>query len=405
VEFDVVRNAATRAINPIKPADESTQSPARNFLFDAKRSDAGRSLPPYYLVYFLLVELLDFKDLGRFDKVAWSIPIDLDGVAYLIEHRKFGVGVFVQNKDTDEPQAQRIVSLIKKGVKAAAPFFKWKAEKAIQESKLNVRNVSAPLFARYAYFRDSFSAAAASAEALTKDYQASFQQRQLSPYWGYSIKGGQDLSVPERIEKFKIPSTRAKERASWLALAAIEAFFSWTEHVFIHVAMLQCNITTGDQLTKIIGAEWNVKFKAVFDLTDVVAKKYLDDLIVLRRQLRNFVAHGAFGKEGEAFSFHSGAGAVPVVLDYTQASPRFSLSPELGFDDEEALALIEKFIGYFWSGSREPARLYIQESSLPLILTRAADGSYAAAMGSVDDMREYIDYLGGQFDRAGDMDW
>ena len=27
---------------------------------------------------------------------------------------------------------ERIVSLIKKGVKAAAPFFKWKAEDAVQ---------------------------------------------------------------------------------------------------------------------------------------------------------------------------------------------------------------------------------------------------------------------------------
>jgi hypothetical protein len=171
-EFEVVRNAARRAIDPIKPADASTQTPAADFLFDAQRSDAGRSLPPYYLVYFLLVELLGFKNLGQFEKVAWSIPIDLDGVAYIIEHRKMGVGVFVQNKEKDEPEARRIVSLIKKGVKAAAPFFKWMAETAIQDSKLNVRNVSDRLFARYLYFRDSFKAASTDAESLKKDYEA-----------------------------------------------------------------------------------------------------------------------------------------------------------------------------------------------------------------------------------------
>jgi hypothetical protein len=81
------------------------------------------------------------------------------------------------------------------------------------------------------------------------------------------------------------------------------------------------------------------------------------------------------------------------------------LSPELGFDDKEALATIEKFIVYLWSGRREPARVYIQESSLPLILPRAADGTYAAAMASVDDMREFVDQLGAQFDRAANMDW
>jgi hypothetical protein len=343
-ELEGVRDAARRAINPIKPADASTQAPNADFLFDAERSDAGRRLPPYYLVYFLLVELLGFKNLGQFEKLAWSIPIDLDGVAYLIEHRKFGVGVFVQNKETDEPQARRIVSLIKKGVKAATPFFKWMAEAAIQDSKLNVRNVSDRLFARYLYFRDSFKATSIEADSAKKDYQAKLQQRDLSIYWGYSIKGQQEFSVAEKIAKFTIPWVLVSETASWLALAAVDAFFAWTKHIFIHIAILQCNVATGEDLTKLVGAEWNVKFKAVFDIKDSVAKTYFDELVVLRRQLRNFVAHGAFGKEGEAFSFNSGAGAAPIVLDYTLTRPHFSLSPELGFDDEEALAAIERFI-------------------------------------------------------------
>jgi hypothetical protein len=50
----------TRAISPIKPADASTRAEP-NFLFTAKRTIAGRSLPPYYLVYFLLVNLLGFR--------------------------------------------------------------------------------------------------------------------------------------------------------------------------------------------------------------------------------------------------------------------------------------------------------------------------------------------------------
>ena len=82
-----------------------------------------------------------------------------------------------------------------------------------------------------------------------------------------------------------------------------------------------------------------VKFKSAFDLTDSIAKKYFDELVVLRRQLRNFVAHGTFGKQGEAFRFHSGAGAVPVILDYRSENPQFSLTPELAFDDEERFRL------------------------------------------------------------------
>jgi hypothetical protein len=212
-----VRSAARRAINPIKPADASTQTPNADFLFDAQRSDAGRSLPPYYLVYFLLVELLGFKNLAQFEKVAWSIPIDLDGVAYIIEHRKMGVGVFVQNKEKDEAQARRIVSLIEKGVKAAAPFFKWMAETAIQDSKLNVRNVSDRLFARYLCFRDSFKAASTDAESLKKDYEAEFQQRQLSIYWGRSVSAAQELGIAD-------PTTECRKGPVGLPLLPLTRF-------------------------------------------------------------------------------------------------------------------------------------------------------------------------------------
>ena len=173
-------------------------------------------------------------------------PVDLDGVAYLIEHRKFGVGVFVQNKETDEPQAQRIVSLIKKGVTAAAPFFKWLAENAIQDSKLNVQNVSNKLFARYLYFRDSYREASTEADSLRKDYEAERQQRQLSIYWNPSIKAEEELSTADYVAKYTFRHIRASQKASWLALAAIDAFFAWTEHIFIHIAILQGNITTGE---------------------------------------------------------------------------------------------------------------------------------------------------------------
>jgi|SRR5690349_8664395 len=35
-------------------------------------------------------------------------------------------------------------------------------------------------------------------------------------------------------------------------------------------------------------------------------------LLTLRRWVRNFVAHDSFGKDGQTFSFHSNAGAVPM---------------------------------------------------------------------------------------------
>ena len=85
VDVDKYKSIALERLFPIKPVDENTET-KKDFLFSATRSDAGRHLPDYYLVYFLFSDLLGFKNLGKFDKVAWSFPIDFNGKAFLIEY-------------------------------------------------------------------------------------------------------------------------------------------------------------------------------------------------------------------------------------------------------------------------------------------------------------------------------
>jgi len=84
--------------------------------------------------------------------------------------------------------------------------------------------------------------------------------------------------------------------------------------------------------------------------------------MALRNELRNYVAHGAFGKQGEAFHFHSATGAVPVLLPHRAGSKRFTLGEGLTFDWNAALREIEQFISMLWAGDRSPAQKYIQES-------------------------------------------
>jgi hypothetical protein len=74
-ELEFVRERALRAIQPLKPLDSFTQHDPKSLIF-ACRTNAGRELPPYYLVYFLLVDLLGFKNAGQFEKTAWSIAVD-----------------------------------------------------------------------------------------------------------------------------------------------------------------------------------------------------------------------------------------------------------------------------------------------------------------------------------------
>ena len=80
--------------------------------------------------------MLGFRNLGQFEKVAWSVPLEYDGRPFLVEHRKFGLGVFAANVPEDEAAAADIVRLIQKATKAAQPYFDWRAEQAAKASKL-----------------------------------------------------------------------------------------------------------------------------------------------------------------------------------------------------------------------------------------------------------------------------
>lgn len=384
MDIEAIRARTLKAISPLKAADASTRAP-KGFFFNAKRTDAGRTLPPYYLVYFLLVDLLGFKNLGQFEKVAWSVPVEYDGRPFLVEHRKFGLGVFAANVPEDEAAAADIVRLIHKATKAAQPYFDWRAEQAAKASKLNVVNRSDKLFERLDFYLSLYEARRQEAEER---------------------KGERvETDLGEGRRTISYPASELRREAQWFAQSAIECFFSWTEHVFIHIAILRGKCSTGEEVANLAKAQWNEKFKAALDLGDARTKSFYDDLGVMRRQLRNFVAHGAFGKDGEAFHFHSTAGAVPMLLPHRKDRSAFRFGQGVDFIADDAISLIHDFIEHLWSGDREPAKIYIQDYVLPLVLTKVVNGEYAQAMSSVEAMAEYAYYEAGMRDRYMDMDF
>jgi hypothetical protein len=373
-----VEAAARKAISPLTPLNID------DIDFSGSRTNAGRCLPPYYLVYFLLVDLLGFTNLGRGEKVAWSVPVEFEGCKLIIEHRKFGLGIFAANLPADEVAAAEVAKHIHAGVKAAEPYFNFLADSAAKGSRLNVKNNSRELYERFKFFADSYEIKRMEAEARNHE------QVRIEYTNGYSVS---------------FPSSGFRREARWYAVTAIEAFFSWTEHLFIHLAIIQGRITTGAAVAKIADAPWGDKFKSALDLSNADTKDFYDKLVALRRQIRNFVAHGAFGKDGQAFSFHSGAGAVPLLLPHRQNKDGFRFGDGVEFVTYDAIVLIRDFIEHLWGGNLAPAKIYIQESGLPLILSQSADGTYTRAMASKEGMTEFTDYQQRMFDEAADMDW
>jgi hypothetical protein len=383
-EIETIREKAAKAIAPLKPADRT-----RNYDFGTTRTNAGQRLPKPYFVYFLFVELLKFWHSGRHEKVAWAIPVDYDGKLVFLEHRKMGLGIFSTASAEDEIVAEQIVQAVNRGVKVAAPFFDHLAGEAVNGSRLNVTNNSVWLFHRYEYLRGQFRQKAASAE-VRKD----------------EIEKTEHISASGiKSVLYSFPAFELKKEAAWLGIAAIDAFFSWTEHVLIHIAILQGTLKTGEDVANLAAAEWSEKVKVAIGLGDAKMKSLFDELLTIRRQIRNYMAHGAFGKQGEAFQFHSGAGAVPVNLTDSDGKARYSIWFRPSFDEARAIQTAELFIAQLWEGKLAPAKAYIQDAGLPIILTYASNGAYEGAMSSVEDMEYFIEGLTHEMDNAANMDW
>lgn len=378
-----IEKAVKAILHPLKPADSTTRAP-RDMLFSAKRTQASYSLPPYYLVYFLLVDLLGYRNLGRFEKIAWSVPVDFNGRPFLVEHRKFGLGIFAQHTALDEELATVIATRIADAVAAAEPYFKWLADQAADGSTLNVVNRSTELYDRHRFYVDQYLAKRAEAESRKDE---TITRRWKSGYVSH------------------FPALGLHREAKWLALTAIDTFFSWTEHVFIHIAILQGNLATGRDVQRAASSNWYKKFHLALDCTNPVTQEFLQSLDLVRRQIRNFDAHGSFGKNREAFMLHSSVGAVPLELPHDGESGSIRLGRGIDFVEHDAIDLIEGFVGHLWSGPRAPAKIYIQGSHLPLNLSFVQNGRYKEAMRSEDDMVALVDEQVGIQDMYTDMDF
>lgn len=397
-DFAKLRRKVLDALGDIEPAGKPRSDHEPKALMLSSTTRGSKRLPPYYLVYFMFVDFLQFPRMGAWEKSAWTVPIRYQDRLYAIEHQKMGLRICAPNRDPDarmsgrpneqqEEDSDLIANKIRKAVNLAGPYFDWRAKQEATGNRLNVLNHSKWLFERYQFFKDKFTEQKAEAERRSAELRQEKDSSDLQSLLRALNSGVLELA----------------SETDWIAQAAVDAFFSWSEHAFIHVAILRGRIENGYQVADLAAANWKEKFRAALDLDDPCFKGHYDKLLLLRVQMRNFMAHGAFGKRGEAFSFHSDAGAVPVLLAESGTN-RYSFSGAPAFDEVEAIRNIDSFLDDFWSSELSPVRSHLF-STVPSILTFVADSTYSKAMRSDEAMSELVEYLENQMDAAANMEW
>ena len=390
IDILAVKARATDAVSPLAPArpEELNQ---QHDLIRLDPSNLSDSLPAHYLVYLLLVDLLEYSDRGRRDKTLWSIPVRLDDRLFLLEYGKFGYRLFVNSLSVDSKSMNQIVESIKSGIEQCDDYFCSRADRMVETSNLTVDNWAIQLFDRYLYFRD-----------LSKDsLHRTARSTENSP-----------TSLAEKaIAELNLESDR--ERVAWMSQAAIDAFFCWSEHIFVLLSIIGSTSMTGVKIASLAKSNWHNKYSNVLGLNDPIVSEHYSNLNEIRQSIRNHMAHGAIGKPqaGSYCSplvgiyFPSSVGGVPLryPLDGLKTSWRFEAT--VGVSESEAISRIDNFVDFLWSGSRELAKIYIQDRGLPLRLQFTCDGTYSRALESEDAMNDLVDDLSNELDRVENMEF
>ncbi|MEG4434411.1 hypothetical protein QUA95_30590 [Microcoleus sp. F10_A2] len=370
---------ARRAISPIEPCQSEISETGKSMTFKGIRHSE------YYLIFMLLVDLLGFKYWGPGEKVAYIIPVAFKGRRYTIIYAKFGMKI--EYRDGGDGAA--VYAALKRGMKAAKPYYLWRAAQASETSDLNLISKCPQLWEKYVFLKEQ-------SEALMLKFEAEKDNPVIEE--GYDEDGSFSWST------VRYPAYDFYKQAAWLHEAAVDAFFAWCEQALVHIAVLLCKLTNGKQIADLLNRDFGEKCKLVLDLSETEDKSAYDDIIELRAQLRNYVAHGSFGKDGSTFQFHSRVGAVPLKILESRTSSEFSFGVESPREWKNDYSRIDRFLSQLWSGVRSPAKHYL-DAGLPCVLTYTTNGTYQRAMESDDEMREFVDYLSMEIDNAANMDF
>lgn len=377
--LDQVRECAARAISPIE------QPPEAQRRVGGCQSFRGIPHHEYYLIFLLLVDLLGFKYSGPFEKVAYIIPVGYKGARYTVVYAKFGMRI----EGPEDGNPKDVYGALKRGMKAAKKYYLWRAAEASTTSNLNLVSKCRELWDKYIFLKDQSQNLLARFEA---DKDKSVVEEGCN----------EDGSVKWRSVSY--PAYAFLTQAVWLHEAAVDAFFAWCEQALVHLAVLMGKLKTGKEIAELLKKEFGEKCKLILDLSKSEEKSSYDDILMLRVELRNYVAHGSFGKDGSTFQFHSRVGAVPLKILDGEDQSDFSFGDSPRRDWESDYSRIDNFLETLWSSNRSPAKQYL-ETGFPCVLTYASDGTYQRAMRSDEEMSSFIDFIGYQRDTAANMDF
>ncbi len=369
MNLDEAREQARKLLGDIKPASgRGLIEVGRDALQAGNPFEAmtPKEFPLPGLLYFGLTQLLDVKPYGPWEKMRWGFTFDFKDRSFGFELRKFGLRVLCEPSNLD---GSLLREMLGRALELTNVAEKYLAASVVPD-QINAGNFSVDNL--YHRLRDRY-------EFLKEKAEIAYQTPPPQPETSEQPFG-------TVISFFEQPILEGGA----LATAAVDAYFSLTEHLFCLALPFSSKTFADKGISEFLWSPWSTKAKFILDLQDSDTKDVYDQLLRIREEWRNPIAHGGFlSGHGSLYVHIAGAGAMPARLRRTPKGLSFGFR----LTDDSFNQIVEVFARFDEVLKTGKLRSVVTwaESGLPVAFDSKSCAQYRAAMKSESDFDDLIE--------------
>ncbi len=195
------------------------------------------------LLLFGFVQLLGFESYGPEEKMRWGVIFDFRDQRFAFEYRKFGLRFLCEPSILDSPLVEDVLGRARGLARLVERFLAdGYVAQQLAQGLVTIQNLYPRLDFRYHYLREQA--------------QAAYRRPKPRPVTTETAFGPAITLDPKRPER----------EGGALANAAVDAYFSRQEHLFVLSAGFIDHILAQEDLIDFLGSNWSTKARRALDL-------------------------------------------------------------------------------------------------------------------------------------------
>lgn len=341
-------------------------------MFAFENVSTGNYDPPAYIVAFLFLSALGYKDFGSSEKVWWHTFFTYRGHVFLLRDYKFGSWSLEALKGHAVPPdvLRQIIAKIQSGSRHTDELLSQELKKKISQEKFWLHNGYRSLKAAFTFYADELKSTIAHLErALKRHTKNKSSLKNIGGRWN--------------------ESARLEQVVSYWAFPLFVSFFSLLEFILdAFYAFQRPSLSFFDFRRQI----WEERFKTLITIppgSDIL-RRY-QKLLRIKALFRNPLTHGLTNETSLLVPVPFG-GLVPATYEHLASSVHFGMTAISREVALEALETFDQLLGHF--NDELPYAYYMRyiEHGFSIPIQSSDIAGIKAEMVNLESFEKYLEH-------------